>query len=474
VFGIQDKDTGRVFNPDDDGHLVYDKSFDFLDEKSQLWLNDFINKSIASRRDLFLVDDIVSEWKTYLFQMQMICSNTLDIDETKMNTEIFLPYPRKKLSKCRDEVNDLLVNSTVENFENLMSSFPRRIVFMANGSEVNGLLLRINANRTFIDYETVRDYYLDLKQFHEEQFAQAPDGFKSAWFISIAFALYDLQYQLITGTYSSLVASMAIALIILLLTSGNIFISLFAIVTISFSIADTIAVFVFLGWDLSILESVVIIMSVGLSVDFSCHYGVAYINADVEAVHGKANSSFCSGGENNQEENGDSAMASKPKRNSSQSKSKEKCKFVRNFVRCYRHNNKERFVRINDIFSRVGSAVLMAAFTTFLAGLSMFPSSLVSFSKMGQFLVLVMCFSYMYATFFFVPMCALFGPTNNFGNLKIKDWTVKLFRSCLINKNKKSSNDNSITHNNSIAINSTNKASDTNNTIHFSTNTSKV
>ena len=68
---------------------------------------------------------------------------------------------------------------------------------------------------------------------------------------------------------------MAIALIILLLTSGNIFISLFAIVTISFSIADTIAVFVFLGWDLSILESVVIIMSVGLSVDFSCHYGVA-------------------------------------------------------------------------------------------------------------------------------------------------------------------------------------------------------
>ena len=115
----------------------------------------------------------------------------------------------------------MLVDSTVESFEELMASFPRRIIFMSNGSDVNGLLLRINSNRMFTDYETVRDYYLALKQFHEETYANAPDGFKSGWFISIAFALYDLQYQLITGTYSSLVASMGIALIILLLTSGK-------------------------------------------------------------------------------------------------------------------------------------------------------------------------------------------------------------------------------------------------------------
>jgi hypothetical protein len=92
---------------------------------------------------------------------------------------------------------------------------------MSNGSDVNGLLLRINSNRMFTDYETVRDYYLALKKFHEDTYANAPDGFKSGWFISIAFALYDLQYQLMTGTYSSLVASMGIALIILLLTSGK-------------------------------------------------------------------------------------------------------------------------------------------------------------------------------------------------------------------------------------------------------------
>ena len=89
----------------------------------------------------------------------------------------------------------------------------------------------------------------------------------------------------------------------------------------------------------------------------------------------------------------------------------------------------------------------MAAFTTFLAGFSMFPSGLVSFGKMGEFLMLVMCFSYIYATFFFVPMCALFGPTNNFGNLKLKELTTAIWNACTCcfskdKKNKKSSSSN--------------------------------
>jgi predicted RND superfamily exporter protein len=94
------------------------------------------------------------------------------------------------------------------------------------------------------------------------------------------------------------------------------------------------------------------------------------------------------------------------------------------------HADKERFVRVEDIFSRVGSAVLMAALTTFLAGTSMYPSGLVSFCKMGHFLMLVMFVSYAYATFFFVPMCAIFGPTKNFGKLNLKKLLRRVVRRC--------------------------------------------
>jgi hypothetical protein len=46
--------------------------------------------------------------------------------------------------------------------------------------------------------------------------------------------------------------------------------------TIIFIIADTVAVFVLCGWELNILETIIIIMSVGLSVDFSKKIFVFY------------------------------------------------------------------------------------------------------------------------------------------------------------------------------------------------------
>jgi hypothetical protein len=416
VFGIIDKDTGRLFNPDDDGHLLYDKKFDFLTKPSQVWLHKFISQFIASRPDLFLAKELVDEWITYLYQMQQYCYETLNISSNEVNKKIFLPFEREKLSKCRDEINGFLVNSSVENFENLMSSFPRRIIFMTNGTEVVAILLRVNANRTFIDYDAVQEYFSGLSDFHKGAMIDAPDGFNTGWFISVAFALYDLQYQLTNGTYSSLVASMLIAWIILLLTSQNFFISLYAIITISFTIADTVAIFVLLGWNLSILESIVIIMSVGLSVDFSCHYGVAYIKYEMvspfeQTQEGAEPLDAAIAKANNLEDNDESSL-------DYSSISKKKKNIIRRCFAHYRKGDKERFKRIGDIFNRVGSAVLMAALTTFLAGLSMYPSGLTSFSKMGQFLMLVMGASYLFATFYFIPFCALFGPTGNFGSLK--------------------------------------------------------
>jgi hypothetical protein len=267
VFGVMNKDTGRIFNPDDDGHLVYDNNFEFSSRESQVWLDRFINQAVASRPDLFLADEIVREWREYLFHLQMLCAETLHIDGKDVLNDIFLPYAPEDMTQCRNEMQVLLKEMSLYNFERSIQSFPRRIIFLSNGSDINGILLRINANRTFLDYDAVSEYYAEIKKFHAENFLNehTTEAFRNGWFISVGFALYDLQYQLITGTYSSLVASMLIALVILLLTSGNIFISIYAIITISFSIADTIAIFVFMGWDLSILESVVIIMRYNLN-----------------------------------------------------------------------------------------------------------------------------------------------------------------------------------------------------------------
>ncbi len=42
----------------------------------------------------------------------------------------------------------------------------------------------------------------------------------------------------------------------------------------------TVAIFAALKWELGIVEAIIIIMSVGLSVDFVVHFGVGYIHTD--------------------------------------------------------------------------------------------------------------------------------------------------------------------------------------------------
>jgi hypothetical protein len=50
-------------------------------------------------------------------------------------------------------------------------------------------------------------------------------------------------------------------------------------------VADTVAIFAILKWELGIVEAIIVIMSVGLSVDFVVHFGVGYIHTDSSDIN---------------------------------------------------------------------------------------------------------------------------------------------------------------------------------------------
>lgn len=83
----------------------------------------------------------------------------------------------------------------------------------------------------------------------------------------------------------------------------------------------------------------------------------------------------------------------------------------------HRRGNFQRFRRIKNSLIRVGSAVFIASLTSFLAGVSMAPSKLTSFSQMGYFLMLIMFISWLYATWFFLPLLSFLGPIDKFGDI---------------------------------------------------------
>ncbi|CAF4881176.1 unnamed protein product [Rotaria sp. Silwood1] len=259
-------------------------------------------------------------------------------------------------------------------------------------------------NRT--DYNSYNKYYMKVKNFFDPYIKQhAPEHLKHAWFSSSNFAFYGVQRELLSGSSSSLLVSLGIALVVLFLTSGNLFIAVYALITITFAIAITVGVFVVLEWELGIIEGIVIVMAVGLSVDFVVHFGVGYIHTDSTDI------------DNERKKVEDQ---SKPNGNEDDSE-------INTWRVMYRKQQVERATRVRGSILRVGSAVFMAAFTTFAAGFSMIFASVIAIRQMGQFLMAIMLTSWGFAMFFFLPLCLIIGPVGTCGSISFSR-IIKCFK----------------------------------------------
>lgn len=144
------------------------------------------------------------------------------------------------------------------------------------GKKIKGIRVKFPTSIPLTnEYEIVGDLWGNIQGFSSTVLDKAPEGVRNGWAISW-LRFYALQKNLGTSTISSLGVSLAIAFCIMLLTSLNWVISLYAIVTIICILATTIGSLVLSGWELNVLESIVMSVAVGLSVDFTLHYGVAY------------------------------------------------------------------------------------------------------------------------------------------------------------------------------------------------------
>ena len=148
-------------------------------------------------------------------------------------------------------------------------------LFFQDG-KIKGISLQFPSNIRFSnEYETMDKFWGEIQKFTSSVLDKAPEGMQHGFAISW-LRFYALQNELGSSTIASLGFSLAIAFAVMLLTSLNWVISVYAILTIICILATTIGSLVLAGWELNILESIVISVAVGLSVDFTLHYGVAY------------------------------------------------------------------------------------------------------------------------------------------------------------------------------------------------------
>ena len=83
-------------------------------------------------------------------------------------------------------------------------------------------------------------------------------------------------------------------------------------------------------------------------------------------------------------------------------------------------NTDTREGRSTYALTYMGGTVVGGALTTLMAGLTLFGCTLQFFTKMATLLTWTIVLSLVYALFLFMPLCAVAGPSGDFGSI----WVV--------------------------------------------------
>ncbi|XP_030376547.1 protein dispatched [Scaptodrosophila lebanonensis] len=393
VWGVQPLDDGDYTNPTSYGNLYYDNNFDISSKAAQTWLLEFCR---SIRRQPFyqhsfgiLLPNCFIE--NFIDFMERRCIDGMDDTHTDRTPccDAQFPYEPHIFKLCVPQsISDIY--DTPRFFQpgvagpkfaapvttSICEMDVRDQEFLELNSSSNGNLLAYNATMSappqikavVIEFESNVSYstiYTDIKQFYEtveqwfhESLSTAPKELQNGWFIS-DLNFFNVQDTLPQDTIISIALAMGAAMVVLLLFTLNLLIALYAVLTVSLTIFNTVAVLILLGWKLNVLESIAVSTAIGLAVDFSLHYGIHYRLSP----------------------------------------------------------SKERLAATQFALSRIVGPTVMAACTTGFAGCIMLSSSILPYIQIGIFLVVVMIISWLYATFFLMSLLRIAGPQYGFMQL---------------------------------------------------------
>ena len=221
-------------------------------------------------------------------------------------------------------------------------------------------------------YDTTKAFYETLKDYGDDlPAAPANSGLDEAW-ITTELEFFALQMAITEGAYQAVALSTLFAFIVLVLLTRRPLSSIFAAVQITATVACTVGVFVYLGWELNVVESIILSVSVGLACDFSGHMAHAFNDSH---THLETSTPF---------------------------------RFplsVKDFVEQYRLATS----KATHAMTTLGVTITLGFMTTFLSGVVLMGGSLYFFQQFGIFMCTLMAFSYVFVFFMLMPFLATFG-----------------------------------------------------------------
>jgi len=173
--------------------------------------------------------------------------------------------------------------------------------------------------------------------------------------------------------FQGIALSLFVALVVLILATGNILIGILSTVCIACIVLCIIGFTVLNGWKLGIMESICFVMVPGLSVDYVAHLAEGYMHSH------------------------------KP----------------------------DRQGRTRDMLVNVGVSIVSGSVSTLGASVFLFFPTIVFFNKFGIFIFMTIIFALVFSLLIFAAMLAVWGPEGDDYNL------LPLLQKCGLFKKKK-------------------------------------
>lgn len=215
------------------------------------------------------------------------------------------------------------------------------------------------------NYENMQQFHHNISTFVADQVAACPavdcESYSPIFTASQGLLFYDIQATLLNSLPISLAVILSATCVIIFLTTLNVLLTISALLSISCSILTTLGTLALMRWELNIVESVIVSLTVGLSIDFPLHVAVAYRISSTT----------------------------------------------------------DRRTRVIVTLRHVGGSLTAAMATTLVAGICMLPAKILAYTKLGAFLALVIFTSWLYAMFFMPALLTHIGPIGSFLQLRL-------------------------------------------------------
>ncbi|VUZ46554.1 unnamed protein product [Hymenolepis diminuta] len=334
VWGVvpQDPRNPWTWVPQDDENILlqplWSKDFNLTNPDSIDWLSDFCTKFTKMPR--IWTPPSVSPRKGYLEEDALLLS--LQSTGCVFGSGVFSFQDFGKTNPlCLHDKTDCLVAFAEA------SSNPTGLRFSPETGEIVGLVISFTANISLSNttFSDLQKFGQQVETWFSELLLTAPSGLKSGFLVSPEFTAFETYQDVLKFLPLSVGLSVTLAALLVLISTMNLALALTALMSVISSLLLSCLLLVILGgWNLGIVEALILSLSAGLAVDPCIHLAFAIMKADSGSPSWKN--------------------------------------------------------RSGEALQMVGCAVTGAALSTALAGLAVLPSQLKCYQQMGLFLLILM------------------------------------------------------------------------------------